>query len=171
MIPADDFLIDGNAAWLAVDAHTIFPPTLGEFRWDGLDAPCDTCDGHGIFEAEASWEIPCDCIDGRHTFDIEVDCGSLDCYWCDDPDQSDSAQEPDDHEHLVSRLRVSVVPGMVLPIVSVWPIHAPAIHHDPTSPVSEWWWTYAVENGWNKPINLPPGARPGRWAVKVRVAS
>lgn len=53
-----------------------------------------------------------------------------------------------------------------LPITDVWATTSPAVYHDPTSPVNEWWWYHAVPDGWNIPIALPPNAKPGMWATR-----
>jgi hypothetical protein len=106
---------------------------------------------------------PCDspdCIDGRHTFTVEV-------AWQTEVD----AYESETH-------RVSVVPGMVLPIVGT--VGAFAVlweNHDP-NPCILWKPDNVYRVGPKllvgntlTPITLPPAAAPGMRAVKLAVAS
>lgn len=157
MIPADHIQFNGDTAWL-----------VGTEWWgttimrDAQDRPCSTCEGCGwtvegpnYYEPYGDRIVCLDCIDGRHTFDIEV--------------EADYFIEPSHHHVLADVHRVSIVPGMVLPIVDIWPTESPAIYHDPSSPVSEWWYTLAKPDGWNLPITLPSAAAPGLWAVQLRL--
>jgi hypothetical protein len=150
VIPSTSFgpIVDGKA-WLAVAAD---PAGYG---WDiALDRPCDTCDGTGVIdEFDGDDVFDCDECDGtgRHTFDIEVE---NDTYLI-DPSFT---------------YRVSVVPGMVLPIYSLMDNTdmRPAIFLSPRTHDGD---TGATIIGGSKqtPTTLPPAAKPGMWAVQVEV--
>ena len=164
MIPADHWHDNGDGtAWLVTHGG------LGIDLFDSFDRPCDTCGGTGrrqvdqygnvwgdkLAEAMSTiivGDIPCpNCIDGRHTFTIEVEVPQV---------------LP---KHWPAHLRVSVVPGMVLPIV-----------HDPGKTDEQviemgfsdrtkavlWW----HDRGWSR-ITLPPAAQPGMWAVLVKAGA
>lgn len=156
MIPASSitFSDDGSEAWLICPneiEHDSDPDWLRLAFWHGANRPCDTCGGTGTWRALfADTHGTCPYCDGtgRHLFEVVMVYGDL------------ANEYP---------LRVSVKPGMVLPITDVWATTSPAIYHDPTSPVSEWWWCHATPDGWNTPITLPPDARPGMWAVRLHV--
>lgn len=153
MILADHISFNDDAtAWWVPDPGewTDYGSILNE-----LDRPCGLCDGAGCDDPVDFYQcLVCDGT-GRHTFTIEVEVPRI-TMW---------------DTNARRTFRVSVVPDMVLPIVDIWPTDAPAIFHDPSSPVSEWWWTYAVPDGWNMPITLPPAATPGMFAVKLQVHS
>jgi hypothetical protein len=132
-----------------------------------------TDDGHAwcVFDAAMNPDHACpDCIEGRHTFEIEVATGCT-------PTCPHHACRPRSY-------RVSVVPGMVLPIVlGMCPNktndpHRPAHIHmnadESPMPV----FGMCVENAdqvWDSPwksrnlIDLPPNAAPGMWAVRLAV--
>lgn len=119
-------------------------------------------------------------------FEIEVESNNT-CYWCNDPDQSDSAQEPDDHEHDSITIRVSVVPGMVLPIVrGACPDKTNAPHRrahvhlaEPSdddqsaSGICHENCDLIFDSPWKSKnaALLPSAAAAGQWAAKLRVAS
>lgn len=179
LTPADriTFTDDGHA-WIVVDAHENFPPSPGEMVWAALDRPCDHCGalvraGDQVIDTEGRrwvngrsvarhepFRCP-DCIDGRHTFDIEVvrrvfngGAGgtSTDTY------------------------RVSVVPGMVLPIEEVDPPLVPYPDHDAlvryAGDASEPWFIYTEHDDMTDTVwGVPPAAAPGMWAVKLKVQS
>jgi hypothetical protein len=119
---------------------------------DALDRPCDTCGGRGWIVEDRTWgqpegeqhQCPAECINGRHTLTVEV-------AW---------QTEVDAYEYGADR--VSVVPGMVLPIVE----EGEDAYHDPdviTADLMGWYW-----HGHRK-VTLPPDAKVGGYAVKVVV--
>jgi hypothetical protein len=167
MIPADSWHDNGDGtAWLVDDRR--FVPNAGAW-WGDLDRPCDTCGGWGELEDDHpvyGAAMGADCPDcdgtGRHTFTIEVD-------------NVDTVDEFIEHGNCRS-YRVAVVTGMVLPIaamdnegecgfadnedhVCVAPNRIGGI--DGVDHV-------AYVNGTSDYITLPPAAKPGMWAVKVR---
>lgn len=191
MIPADHIHFnDDGTAWMIVREFV----ERNDRWWDSarylsdLDRPCDTCDGvgcsmnglesgdHGPLACEHLGCCP-DCIDGRHTFEIEVEgcvCDSEHGY-------VDSC--PGNQWH-----RVSIVPGMVLPIYGVpMPLG--------TGRATDWGdademmlfvestpqpfigimqvsgTAYLVDVGQAERITLPPAAKPGVFAVKLTVSS
>lgn len=163
MIPQDSitFTDDGHA-WLVITYGK--PQNWPVFN----DRPCDTCEG--------SWEavsFPSDeqdgeivyalrrcphCIDGRHTFEIstycEQQCDVLPCKFVGDCSGG------------VRTLRVSVVPGMVLPLTrgDECP-YAPHICLDDLGRWDHW------DGTRSRIITVPPAAAPGMWAVKLKVQS
>jgi hypothetical protein len=177
VIAADRFLLDGDTAWW------VFPSPVDLAFAHLHDGPCETCDGEGRYLPCVAYDSPCDeecasqvcdCIDGRHTFEIIVNraCpadtdGDGDCALC--------AHRPGFHSSI--DYRVSIVPGMVLPIRE-W-----ASHVDP--PLGRWLALnvtdgerYSMQECYltgmtSHPSNitLPSAAAPGMWAVKLRVAS
>ena len=160
MIPADHWHDNGDGtAWVVV--------TDNEARDDqgplSADRPCDTCGGNWQDHMEpldmnGNIVSPCpDCIDGRHTFDVAVECR---CSW---------NQHETGHPY-----RVSIVPGMVLPITAalskapprhsgIEMVHENAVLRLHTDHVSWDSWQYHS-------ANLPSAAAPGMWAVKVKIA-
>jgi hypothetical protein len=160
MIPATSFqLNDDGTAWCVLANHA----KMGGWPWwMALDRPCDTCGGD-LDLAEPEGDCT-DCIDGRHTFTVEVEPFNAEL-----ADAFNLPFVPITH-------RVSVVPGMVLPIVEE------AGSKDIPGRVV----TYNVQSGlggsvvrtwlWDglearESITLPPDARPGMWAVLVKMAS
>ena len=117
-IPADHikFSDDSTTAWWVVPEMSD-PRAFDVTDALNLDRPCSTCDGDGR-EANAhdgtSYGDFTDCLDchgsGRHCFDIAADQGWM--------QESASAGATLWHPRPVT-LTVSVVPGMVLPIVGV----------------------------------------------------
>ena len=163
MIPADHITFDGDTAWLVFgddDNERMFFPAA----WvTDLDRPCDTCDGVGfvkqIYTGTVLLREPCpaDCIDGRHTFEIEVERFTV-------FDASDGQRairyEP-------TTYRVSIVPGMVLPIKN-----RPNSATDADFPV-----VWITNEGHTLMVRaardhayiiLPPAAAPGTWAVQLK---
>jgi hypothetical protein len=181
MIPADVFgpIVDGEAWWVVRKC----PEPRGQQSMHTdcnvgakiLDRPCATCGGMPL-GFDGFHDCP-DCSGtGRHTFIVEVENEEWHCETCNDSGIShtgDTASDcgycPTDHTY-----RVSVVPGMVLPIVTMTQacsddqplpfIIAPAIGYN------------AVIAGYpdaehETVVTLPSAAAPGLWAVKLRVLS
>jgi len=149
MIPASHFLDNGDGTlWLVFD-----PMRLGP--WPDFDRPCDRCaqDFTNMVTRETH-----DCINGRHTFTVEVGTYTPNGI-------------PDDPSIAIycERRRVSVVPGMVLPIVEN------AEWDGTTSPIicrSTFDRDYFLRlplPSHNEHITLPPAAKPGMWAVQLQV--
>jgi hypothetical protein len=109
MIPATHFgpIVDGKA-WFVFESS----PVHGVRRITDLDRPCDTCGGalgRNVYRDsnDPGCFVRCpDCIDGRHTFDVEVECEG--------PAGANIASTDGTFRRLMP---VSVVPGMVLPII------------------------------------------------------
>ena len=192
-IPADHISFnDDGTAWLVFDDDS-WRVAGGPYWWH-LDRPCDHCKNDG------PWTIDCGCIDGRHTFTIEVgrpangwhperdgdpDCKCSACTgeacWqyhpfgghCDhDSIDRHDGKECDDPEFRT--YRVSVVPGMVLPIYADFPGYDVPQWID----VSDYYGDGVImaslqTQGLANPpfITLPPAAAPGMYAVKLKVAS
>lgn len=153
-IPAEDFgpIIDGHAWWIVdnrrIDVSTMATGPNSEF----VDSP----DGITPFH-----------VDG-HTFPVEVACtgtlrensyGGLSC----------DGGCGDGWPWGVFAHRLSIVPGMILPILD-----------RPSGPRDEdpamvyafgiCWWLWRERSDY-QPVHLPSGARPDRWAVQCKVAS
>jgi hypothetical protein len=184
MIPATSFgpIVDGKA-WVICPneiEHDSDPDWLRLAFWHGSDRPCGTCGGKPWWEKHW-WSTPhkdwlrtlpderfdlvastCPDCDGtgRHTFDIEV-------AWQTEVDAYES-----------ERLRVSVVPGMVLPIVDCVGAFAEVWENFTPNPAVLWRRgnvynvgpKLLVGNTLTR-IALPPAAAPGMWAVQVQVQS
>jgi hypothetical protein len=172
-------VVDGEAWWVRDDA---LPDSPSGWPITALDRECDTCHGAGkvpgMNHSPGDLLFACpDCSGtGRHTFTVEVENEEWHCETCNDSGIShtgDTASDcgycPTDHTY-----RVSVVPGMVLPIVTMTQacsddqplpfIIAPAIGYN------------AVIAGYpdaehETVVTLPSAAAPGLWAVKLRVLS
>jgi len=155
MIPASHFHDNGDGtAWV-----------VGTEWWattimrDAQDRPCDTCLGRTRYEGD-NFVCP-DCIDGRHTFTVEVDHR----LWME-------GNYIDGH---IDTIRVSVVPGMVLPIYddnderAFRPYDRCIIIG--TRPQDEGIVVIWSGDGDFEQITLPPAAAPGMWAVKLAVQS
>jgi hypothetical protein len=161
MIPADHWRDNGDdTSWVV----TSDPRNLLTGWVDGpIDRPCDTCDGLKQVRDYCSSE-ECDdphctlvtlhCPDcdgtGRHTFTIEVDTGE----W------SSVVQGMK-----TRTLRVSVIPGMALPIYDRLAKGLCIVERADGS------FSLFRADGRNAPITLPPAAAPGMRAVKLAVAS
>ena len=170
MIPATHVHDDGDGtAWVVFgdddNERDFFP---AEWVTD-LDRPCDLCDGTGANQPDEdyddiniAWAVDDDtgplydctaCIDGRHTFDIEVP-------------RHVAPMRDGIHIGTTVTYRVSIIPGMILPIGDRDDESTTALIfinevgnaylYDPHQPI-------------NVPVTLPPAARPGMWAVKLRV--
>ena len=160
---ADHIRMGDGTGWVICPneiEHDSDPDWLRLAFWHGSDRPCDTCDGTAT--APVPEVLPCpDCIDGRYTFTIEVEHPN----WC-------GLGDP------IDRYRVSIVPGMVLPIhhgstcKSPKPSHV-CIHENPAEflipPHNAQLVTYLHDIA--PAITLPPAAQPGMWAVKLKVLS
>ena len=158
MIPADHITIDGDTAWLVFgddDNERMFLPA--EWATD-LDRPCDTCDGHPP-EWDHYGKCP-DCIDGRHTFEIDVQtCDVYDCAAC-------IGDGPGSH-HRQRTHRVSIVPGMVLPIYGEGDNHDGDLPHVCHSDG----YLFPMPNGDDTVQGFPmPAAKPDMAAVQLKVA-
>lgn len=153
MIPADHITFnDDGTAWLVFNVIApLYDP------WSPLDRPCDTCGGEGILihSVENNWmKCPAQCINGRHTFDIEVALPTHDdpncrCWACHDRSRT---------------YRVSIVPGMVLPIKNTYEGRGAIYMMRNDTPFIA---TQAAVDD----VTLPPAAAPGMWAVQLKVAS
>ena len=163
MIPADHITFDGDTAWLVCpNEYTGTDDEAWLFLsfWHGSDRPCDTCDGMGWrpdrYNANSS--LRCHCIDGRHTFEIEVE-------------QVEPPIAPGRYSlrQVWRTYRVSIVPGMVLPI---WRGHPPT---EVRRFIAAWGdgWALVDRDTNTGPIiaAFPPAAKPGMWAVKLRKAA
>jgi hypothetical protein len=162
MIPADHFgpTVNGEAWWVMDEA-----PHSG---LNAIDRPCDTCDGSGLRVASSPdgrevYHGPGLCPDcdgtGRHTFDIEVACEAC----------GDRHDIPIGNSSGGATYRVSVVLGMVLPIVDVvdeCPEHSHlCVFYDRRTNR----WSFSDDTKLDPVTALPPDAKPGMWAVKVAV--
>lgn len=146
MIPFDHITFDGDTAWWV--PSDLFGPTPG-IDIKRLDRPCDTCDGCKHLCTDGVNAIPCpDCIDGRHTFEIKV--GPMYC----------------EHGRFTKRHRVSIVPGMVLPIYGPHMQRGEVVKFISTRKGGPW----LNDRGQPpRPVTLPPAAKPGMWAVQLKV--
>ena len=135
MIPATHWADNNDGtAWLVEEAAPDSPSGWPATR---NDRPCDTCGGDcedgPNYHTPIAWHCP-DCIDGRHTFDIEVVGYS-------------------EHGRFTRTHRVSIVPGMVLPIEYF---------------LGELCIRYPDGTHANPP--LPADAKPGMRAIQLRKA-
>lgn len=154
MIVSDHIIFnDDNTAWIVFDAHTNFPPTLGELKWVSFDCPCDICDGRGVLEVTPmAWQMHDDiedctaCFNGRYAFDITV--------------QRYKQYVP---AYSALHFRVSIVPGMVLPIVDNWLKEESFI-----VPFSRGYMLHLASEHTAEMIDLPPATNVGMWAVKIQ---
>lgn len=162
MIPADHVIFDGDTAWWVLPWTQASAPPIAN-----LDRPCDeyACNDGSWLDGDG--DIVCDCEEchgsGRHTFDIEV--------------RADYYIAPMHHHVLADVHRVSIVPGMVLPIVDG--NIAEELDRNDRHIMSNGDGTFRFyEAGWwDHPnidddylVTLPPAAKPGMWAVKLKVA-
>ena len=151
MIAADHIAFDGDTAWLVMEHLE---------AWLGLkDRPCVTCTGTGLvpFGLPSNGPERCpDCIDGRHTFEIEV-----------------ATSESKGFGEFIDTYRVSIVPGMVLPIVDTLPESGyqvegqRAVFNDPAWPGESF--IRNIRGDIDGIAALPPAAKPGMWAVQLNV--
>ena len=168
MIPADQIAFDGDTAWWVKNKPTYDGADGATLT--SLDRPCDTCDGTGANQPDEdyddinlAWATDDDTAElydctggcdgtGRHTFTIEVSFGVM--------------------TRGFRIHRVSVVPGMVLPIVADaddLPDCPPLIEMDDGG--VRFFDEGVVETNDAEPITLPPAAAPGMWAVKLRIVN
>jgi len=172
---------DGTVWWVVKPVHRMgVTNTVGDDWYDpswfmSLDQACDACRGDGI----EKWQTSVDEFDsdrctgcdgtGRSTFDLEVRCDfchgntapskvvAPPCWKC-------SGRKSHTHQ-------VSVVPGMVLPIVADaddLPDCPPLIEIDDRG--TRFFDEGVVETNDAEPITLPPDAKPGMWAVLLAVS-
>lgn len=185
MIPADHISIDGDTAWLVVEADSLPIIDYRADTEDDIDRPCDTCGGDK-FWLDWDREEPVACGDchgtGRHVFDIKVEadspnrcsrCGRLRLAWNSECHCGWSLEGPPACGF--RSLRVHVVPGMVLPIVrdedwdgEPWPIITRAVSVD-----DQWYVRDRYPDGtrYAYRVWLPPAAAPGMWAVQLRIVT
>ena len=125
-----------------------------------LDRPCGTCDGRGIAavtsRGEDGYDACPDCIDGRHTFEVEID-------------RSSTLINFPPGTTMTQTLRVSIVPGMVLPIVEL--VTGGECPDSPHVCLPFDQWCFYDGDVSEEDIALPPAAKPGMWAVKLAVQS
>jgi hypothetical protein len=166
MIPHDRIHFnDDGTAWLVEEA---LPDSPSGWPATRNDYPCDTCvswGGRGM-----SFKNCRDCDGtGRHTFEIEVACEAC----------GDRHDIPIGNSSGGATYRVSVVPGMVLPIHDHDNLldGDTALDHDwqPHITVSADQALLCVRDArytddWDeRAITLPPAAKPNMRAVKLRV--
>ena len=123
-----------------------------------LDRPCDRCHGKLEYRTSDNWRsdvLPCDCRFGQHCFDIEV------------VTKAGGRFTPRTE---YETLTVSVVPGMVAPIVDdLGPIVDRSVHVRLTGGGIAWLATPRLD-GWRMlPIDLPDVAATGMYAVRLNV--
>jgi hypothetical protein len=146
MIPADHFIMNPDGtAWLVMPAD---PITDGiPDWWVALDRPCDHCKGTGAGRNRYKCS---DCAGtGRHTFTVEVE------FVTDDP------------VSITTDIRVSVVPGMVLPITGEMdggPLRIERVEGYQDEMIGP-------DDQFIRDVTLPPAAKPGMWCVQVKIAS
>ena len=150
MIQADHITFEGaTALYVGLPSGPLNLDVITAF-----DRPCGTCNGEESNETVGRdiWYCP-DCIDGRHTFEIEVDRWAL----------------GNRHGPKAITLRVSVVPGVVLPIVAdVGPV--PDERHIRVTGAGIAWLAEPIDGGWkHTEIILPPAAKVDGWAIKFNV--
>jgi hypothetical protein len=168
-IPAEDFgpIIDGHAWWIVdnrrIDVSTMATGPNSEF----VDSP----DGITPFHVNGhtfTVELPC-----RHCWHWELEHNGDACCECGVP-QSDKPGERWG-ETGTRQHRLSIVPGMILPIVD----RPSGPRADGSSHIRDDGPGYQPRNRWvlmlerrmGDYITLPSGARPSRWAVQCKVAS
>ena len=162
MIPASSIHFNGDdTAWLLLPTPEFSGAEKSDLaKYIQADRPCDTCGGNWQdylepLDRDGNVVSPClDCVNGRHTFTVEVQCGT----WADCSPTCSG----------VNTLRVSISPGMVLPIVAaparpdhraivqLQEPHSGAVLFDPDQDAAPI-------------ITLPPDARPGMWAVLLDI--
>ena len=159
---------EDGTAWWVTDSNVAF------IDYTGADRPCGGCDGRkwclgndtpGLYDA-----IACpDCNGtGRHTFDVEVGC-SVRCSPADHLFQGGATCSVCNGSSMLT-YRVSVEPGMVLPIVN-YGEHNIVGRYIVTNVESDSF--YMMQNETfpvtSELITLPSAASPGQYAVKVRI--
>jgi hypothetical protein len=179
MIPATHIAIDADTAWWVVPPPGTqgAPGNVNATIAGMLDRPCDRCDGDmvdgsheaALYYAYSGKITTCDDCDntGRHTFTVDV----AGC--------AHSMVDPcgDCGEVGIIPHRVSVVPGMVLPIVNYddWQLH----DEHPSCVVINY--IFAAKRhdilmgatrcggATGEDITMPPAAAPGMWAVQLNI--
>jgi len=161
---------DDGTAWWVIDGPGLRSSDIDSVRYlSDYDEPCDTCGGEGVVDDldNDGAVVTCEWCDGtgRHTFTVEVSCMG---------DTERCRYVMTEHEHTI---RVSVVPGMVLPIHDRDNLldGDTALDHDwqPHITVSADQALLCVRDArytddWDeRAITLPPAAKPGMWAVKL----
>jgi len=122
-----------------------------------------------------AWVVPAR-LRGRHTFTVEVETGDFQCPSCRASFSLPLGMTCDNHspERIITALRVSVVPGMVLPIVSdvdpafVQREEYPLIVIDIMDRATL---HLGPDIADIEDITLPPAAKPGMYAVLLAVQS
>ena len=153
MIPADHITFDGDMAWTV--SHIPGWGGRPSGGWVNADRPCDDCGGDPLNTLDDD-VCPADCIDGRHTFEIEV-----------------ATSESKGFGEFIDTYRVSIVPGMVLPIVDTLPESGyqvegqRAVFNDPAWPGESF--IRNIRGDIDGIAALPPAAKPGMWAVQLNV--
>lgn len=143
MIPADRISFDGQHAWLVVgDKKEIAD------RWVEVGRICNSCDGTGWSDSRHLCHMGC--IDGRHTWEIEV---------------ATKAGGRFTPRTEYQTLRVSVVPGMVLPISDRLDSSRPESY---VARMRSGFFLIDRATDTGTPVTLPSAARPGMWAVQLR---
>jgi hypothetical protein len=156
-----------------------------------LDRPCATCDGEGVTEPDhhdhPDHGVCPDCSGtGRHTFEVEtymprtMDSDLMEMYLeAESQFGDDYFWEKHGHAKFLRErrtVRVSVVEGMVLPIVGP-NFQRTEVGRYIQLKQRKWWLMTRFERrtagltGAGVEISLPPAAAPGMWAVKLRVLS
>jgi len=148
-----------------------------------LDRPCDTCGGSGCNKGRPNPShvdcIPCPAChgSGRPCFDIEVKCSADQCRggWISFPEWAGEIVACDECVDGVRTLTVSVVPGMVLPIVDEMDILNGAtvptthiIYRRKWDDSVQTWLCIMTEPGASV-VTLPSAAAPGMFAVRLNV--
>ena len=154
MIPATHFRDNGDGtAWWVLTASDTIDPATGENYIDTLDRPCGVCGGErlrydGIHD--------CDICDGtgRHTIGAEV---------VEYEPYGDSVRR-----HSVT-YRASVIPGMILPIRDNETDYDPPNHSGDVFICADGTAYIDTPEDYMTDVTLPPAARPGMWALKLRV--
>ena len=161
MIPADHITFDGDMAWWVLDEDYEFDSVHAR----SLDRPCEWCQRH---LSSGAWPNCPDCNGtGRHTFQIEVECDVCAdrAEWC----GFDGIGNPLCSNGTVA-LRVSIVPGMVLPIVSAEQYRNDMSLRGPFVIAYSDGTTSVYHNTSDIRVTpLPPAAKPGDWAVQLNV--
>ena len=177
MIPADMFHDngDGTAWWIPRDDEFGSDVLIDAIRDDMR--PCDACDGSGWTDAvRIVGRVPCRACDntGRHTFAIEVAQSS---FWSKDEQikyRIDPCDDADCCQRPPAAFRVSVVPGMVLPIVGDgFVVDGPYIELVDGGEVVLWTPDQAIGDHRSSFVGdgIMTGARPGDTAVQLRIAT
>jgi hypothetical protein len=197
MIPRThiEFNDDHTKAWLVMPADPISTAFMIRNEWfpcssDGvpdwwaaLDRPCETCNGRKAVEAEF-WDLTdpnnhlgwVDCPDchgtGRHTFAIDIKCPTYGDTHIGSVRAGTGRCEHGGCTGGILTFRVSVVPGMVLPILTV------GVEGYPTDPPEQFVWitkkgvlrvVNCVEKSDTHCGQAPSAATKGMYAVKLAV--